>query len=249
MKNSILLLLFIFSSWQAYAKEWANSASLLEWSFPAEKISIHDSIHAFKNSPDNKGKYQVALKTPNGEGRRMTLELYQDKNLIHSFIVHPESSFIIHKGLLVYVSYLQLASGCSLTVFDLNSKKKLWKSQLHGIGPVSHSAYGNKVYLSLDKDRIMVKGNESSGKYIEIRNLHTGKLLGYKVFDLSEATIKKRKDWIQFFQVMRKKAIDAPKSKLTDTKRAAQIESNNNMIKLYTIQVNSQASSPKKDQL
>ena len=56
-------------------------------------------------------------------------------------------------------------------------------ASLKGIGPVTHSKYSNEVWLGvLDADTLIVHGNESFGKYVEIVDRKTGKTVGHKVF-------------------------------------------------------------------
>ncbi len=62
----------------------------------------------------------------------------------------------------------RISSGATLSSFDLASGAKLWSLPVQGLGPVSHSKYSNRVELAVIGGAIVVFGNESSGRYLEV---------------------------------------------------------------------------------
>lgn len=79
---------------------------------------------------------------------------------------------------LYYADYNRIASGTTVWAFDLRTGQVQWKTHLFGVGPVAHSKYRNDVSMRLDKDRLVVFGRESAGKYVEVLERATGKSIG-----------------------------------------------------------------------
>jgi len=46
------------------------------------------------------------------------------------------------------------------------------------MGPVEHSAYANAVRISVEAERVIVRGWESAGRYAEVLDARTGAILG-----------------------------------------------------------------------
>jgi hypothetical protein len=63
---------------------------------------------------------------------------------------------------------------------DLKTGKRLWKTNLQGLGPIAHTKYRNRVIIEVDDRRVTVYGNESSGRYVEQLDPRTGKTLANK---------------------------------------------------------------------
>lgn len=77
-----------------------------------------------------------------------------------------------------------IASGCVLIALDMVSGKRLWRTRLEALGPVGHSQYLNRVQLSFQPDHgLVVYGNESGGKYIEVVDPATGRSLSNRRVD------------------------------------------------------------------
>ena len=96
---------------------------------------------------------------------------------------HNRSVFTLQGDVLVYADFHPSSTGCSVVAFDLKAKKQLWKTQLHGIGPVTHFRYSNLVTLEIiNNDAVQVFGNESFGQYLEIVDLKTGKTVGHRKY-------------------------------------------------------------------
>ncbi len=108
------------------------------------------------------------------------------KELI-SFPGHFKTVFAAKQNILVFVSYGQGSNGATATAYDLNAEKELWNMRLDGIGRVKHFAYSNEVSMAIfgafeenSDGEVFVEGHESSGSYMEVRDLKTGKLLAHR---------------------------------------------------------------------
>ncbi|HJZ94559.1 MAG TPA: hypothetical protein VKE40_27080 [Gemmataceae bacterium] len=96
---------------------------------------------------------------------------------------HQGSVFFIRDNILYHTDYCTISSGCTVIAFDLKAKKKLWKTELKGLGPISHSKYRNLVRMDqVNGEVLAVYGQESAGRYVEFVELKTGKTVGNKVF-------------------------------------------------------------------
>jgi hypothetical protein len=74
------------------------------------------------------------------------------------------------------------SSGCAVAAY-VPKGERLWRSELKGLGPVDHSKYFNAVRVeAVGRDALAVYGKETSGRYVEIVSLQTGRTLGHKVF-------------------------------------------------------------------
>ena len=100
---------------------------------------------------------------------------------VHRWQTHPESAFLIKDKIVIYANFSMISSGCELRAYDLEKREEIWRSRLDGLGPVDHSKYRNRINMELRNDRVVVFGNESSGQYIESRDIKTGELIAHIV--------------------------------------------------------------------
>jgi hypothetical protein len=102
--------------------------------------------------------------------------------LNHSWTASPENLYdnnaeTVLIGNVLYIAFYHgISTGSSLYAYDMNTGKQIWKAnvkQLHA----EHSEYYNKVYLSAYKDKIIMEGIEAQGKYLQIFESLSGKLV------------------------------------------------------------------------
>ena len=124
--------------------------------------------------------YDVSVTNPKSERRNMlNVKISSGGETLCQWESHGEGAFVFAKSdsMVVYSQYSPIASGCRLVAFSLSDKKQMWQTDLKGIGPVEHSKYRNRINLILKDDRLIVYGNESSGKYIEVVDLNSGETI------------------------------------------------------------------------
>jgi len=80
-------------------------------------------------------------------------------------------------GKLYAALYSEIATGCRVLAQDAASGNVLWDTPLRGLGPSHHSKYSNLVQMRFIDDRLVVFGNESGGKYVEVLDPDSGQLL------------------------------------------------------------------------
>jgi hypothetical protein len=88
----------------------------------------------------------------------------------------PACDFILKDKLLFIANYHSIATGSSLYCFDLQTRKMKWTADVKQVN-ASHSEYSNKVTLSMFKGKIIMEGDEASGKYVQLFDSKTGKRL------------------------------------------------------------------------
>jgi len=81
---------------------------------------------------------------------------------------------------LYFIRYCPIATGCMLYKYDA-AGNKVFEAILNGVGDVSHSKYSNRVAFFIDKEKVIIIGNESHGRYYEERNGKDGSLIINKV--------------------------------------------------------------------
>src|SRR5262249_22606503 len=85
----------------------------------------------------------------------------------HAFDAHLGTAFLIHRGVLYRADFDPHSSGCAVEAYDLKARKRLWRSELKGLGPIDHSKYFNAVRLeAVDGKALAVYGKESAGRYV-----------------------------------------------------------------------------------
>jgi hypothetical protein len=106
-----------------------------------------------------------------------------DGKKVYFWTGHRGTAFLIRGNVLYYADFGSHSSGCSVVAFDLKARKRLWRSELKGLGPIDHSKYFNAVRMEpVDAQVLAVYGKESAGRYVEFVALKTGKTVGHKKF-------------------------------------------------------------------
>ncbi|HLT40375.1 MAG TPA: hypothetical protein VK034_29050, partial [Enhygromyxa sp.] len=77
---------------------------------------------------------------------------------------------------LVLISWSRIASGARARAWTLADGAPLWDRQLEGLGPQDHSKYSNLIQLEFADRLVIVRGQESHGRYLEALELATGAL-------------------------------------------------------------------------
>jgi hypothetical protein len=90
---------------------------------------------------------------------------------------HQGIVFTRWKDVLYIAEYDPIATGCAVVAVNLQTGENLWQTPLEGNSPEWHSKYRNSVNIETDGQRIIVNGNESHGRYVEILDIETGKRL------------------------------------------------------------------------
>jgi len=65
------------------------------------------------------------------------------------------------------VVYSQIATGADVIALDAWTGAELWRAPVHGVGPIGHSKYSNRVEARVVRGALVVQGNEAGGMYLE----------------------------------------------------------------------------------
>ena len=96
---------------------------------------------------------------------------------------NPNSAFVVVGELLYRTEFHPVATGMKVVAYDLANQTELWRTTLHGLGPIPHSGYRNwGANLQVYGDVIQVIGRESAGGYVEFVHRLTGESFAKRVF-------------------------------------------------------------------
>ncbi len=129
-------------------------------------------------------KYDVSLSSRKDNRHVLTITVLLGNRPVYSWQGHEHSVFAITGDRLYYANFHPSSDGGNIVAVDLKTGKELWTSQLKGLGGILHSAYRNLMTLSADDDSVEIFGNESMGRYFEIKKAATGETVGHKLFPM-----------------------------------------------------------------
>ncbi len=154
--------------------ETLSQQSLAEktpWSWPVETATPEACARHFGAG------YDVELKSRDVPSMPPMVEVRRDGKTIVSWRAHIASVFLRRADTLYYAEFSPYSSGCSIVAYHLNHGER-WKTPLWGIGPLGNSMYTNRVNMKLDGNHLIVFGDESAGRYIQLVDVRTGRIVG-----------------------------------------------------------------------
>jgi outer membrane protein assembly factor BamB len=166
------------------AIDYQKVADKTEWRWKDDEAT---PWHSFGKAPI---EYDLRLEQTSKKLYTVTITFGKDGKTLYSFDGHRNSVFRIVGNVLYYPQFHPSSSGAALVAVDLSTGKELWKTDLKGVGPVSHFKYRNLINMELSNETATVFGNESYGRYVEIVDLSTGKTVGHKKFQKDDTPDK-----------------------------------------------------------
>lgn len=135
--------------------------------------AVHDS-----------GGYRVTLSSDPASRAVVHVAVSAGGKELYAWRGHEGTVFRIVGDRLYYVLFNPAESGGTVVAVDLAHNAKIWKIALRALGPVAHSTYQTQFRIEAAGNPavIVVYGNESLGRYIEILDTNTGRTVGHKVF-------------------------------------------------------------------
>lgn len=163
----MLALVLLFAVNPAIDKiDYQKVADKAPWTFSEEKASLESCVKL------HLGAYDVRIVAV--KDRDMTVRVIKDRQELATFSGHSETALACAGDMLFVSEHSPISNGCEL--------QPAWKVRLKGLGPIPHSKYRNQVNVEADGKVVTVWGKEASGRYVEIIDAKTGKMLGHKVF-------------------------------------------------------------------
>jgi outer membrane protein assembly factor BamB len=157
-----------------------KSRPALNWRWSDEKATL---AYCTK---EHLADYEVELVEPEKYYTTINIRNKDDRKAIYSIIEgHKSIVFTRWQDTLFIAEFSPASSGCAVVALDLKTGKRIWRTDLEGIGPTGHSEYSNQVNIETDGDLVIVYGNEAHGKYVEQLNINTGKTVANTKFELS----------------------------------------------------------------
>jgi hypothetical protein len=114
---------------------------------------------------------------------RLKIRIMKGAKETYAWWGHKYSTFRVVGDRLYFVSFDIVSPGGTVLAVDLLTGKTLWQSELPPAGYPGHSFYRNRVILNADEETVSIYGNETGGRYFELKSAKTGKSLGRKTFD------------------------------------------------------------------
>jgi hypothetical protein len=171
----------------AARKELCKTAlEIKEFRFP-ESDSDSGLLHSLSQS----GDFRVHLIYDPKHQWDLEIKIERNGRELVSLWGHKASEFLIVRNVLYFANFDPSHTGCTVIAYDLTSSKKLWETELAAAEVPRHSAYSNRVKMTverltdLDKEgegEVVITGRESAGDYIEVLDQATGKQLAHKVY-------------------------------------------------------------------
>jgi len=119
-------------------------------------------------------KYDVTLSGDHRKPGEVTIVIARDQATVYQWMGHAHSVFQIVGDRLYYADYSIQGTGGAIVAVDLTTGKIVWREQLQALGPIEHSKYFNRMNLQADAYSVRVTGNESAGRYIEVKETAAG---------------------------------------------------------------------------
>jgi hypothetical protein len=127
-------------------------------------------------------KYTIVMVSKPNERYDLTFKVLHGEKVVYTWLGHVKSVFRIQEDRLYYARFSFSGSGGSVVAVDLSTGKELWDSPLQALGPIQHSQYLNLMNLDTNFDVVWVWGNETMGRYLEYKDVTTGKTVGHRIF-------------------------------------------------------------------
>jgi len=127
-------------------------------------------------------KYSIVMVSEPDHRFNLIFKILLGDKEVYSWSGHMNTVFRILRDRLYYARFLRSGSGGSVVAVDLSTGNELWHSRLQGIGLIQHSAYSNQMNLDANFEVVWVWGEESMGRYLEFKDVITGKTVGHRIF-------------------------------------------------------------------
>lgn len=135
------------------------------------------------------GRYQFQLETLVSRKYGLKISVLKNGKSAYSWEGHYYSVFRIENDRLYYADWDFSRSGGQVVAVDLENGKEIWRTSLNALGPIVHFQYLTRLNLKVTDHGITVYGDESQGRYIEVKDIGSGKTIGQKMFSVNETGV------------------------------------------------------------
>jgi hypothetical protein len=169
--------------------DYQEVADRWPWQWSPDRADLLTAVAFYR------GSYQVDIVKPKGDKERLRIGLTDDGREVFSWAGHRHSVFSQDGDVLFYADYWPDRTGCEIVARDLKAGKELWRTRLHGLGPIKHSGYSNRVAMEADHLLVTVRGKETLGRYLEFLDPRTGRILGHRIYE-GPYRLKRNGEWL-----------------------------------------------------
>ena len=156
--------------------DYQKAADSALWGWKDEKASPFEGIRLAG------AKYSIVMVSEPSDRDSLTFKIFHGDKEVYTWGGHMNTVFRILRDRLYYARFLRSGSGGRVVAVDLSAGKELWDSPLQGIGLIQHSTYRNQMNLDANFEVVWVWGEESMGRYLEFKDVITGKTVGHRIF-------------------------------------------------------------------
>ncbi|WP_165074903.1 hypothetical protein [Paludisphaera rhizosphaerae] len=156
-----------------------TAAEEMPWRWSDERALAKTSVRELG------GGYQARIEPIQENSRIPTITLTREGKDVYSWRGHDYSVFVVARDVLYYPDFSDHGAGCTVLAYDLTEGKLLWRTALWTTPQGNHSQYSNRINLEVDDHHLIVYGNESYGRYLELLDTQSGKIVGYRLIDVA----------------------------------------------------------------
>ena len=166
------------------AADWPAALKAREFKFDGERSGARNCAAAAR-----KAGAAVEISGDGELGRSVDIKVSIKDGKPVDVLGHSGSAFVVRDGVLFFADFSPYSNGCKLTAHDLKTGKQAWSKPVEGLGPIAHFKYNNRISLAIEKHPttdawgVVVTGWESAGRYIEVLDPATGKMLANRKYE------------------------------------------------------------------
>jgi hypothetical protein len=143
----------------------------------------HDTTYVlFDGAVQASGDYEIRIVAPqkkDGElPRDFVVELVKDDRRVLRFMAHGKTPIALRDDRLTYVDFDPAKPGGHVVHASLKEGRELWRSPLESVVFKGNSdGYVTRYRIDVGTEHVTIYGNESHGKYIEMKSLDDGRTI------------------------------------------------------------------------
>jgi len=126
--------------------------------------------------------YDIHIRSPHDQRRSLHFSIHRDGKTVYEWEGHHHTVFRLLGDRLYYPRFSYSSSGGEVVAVDLKTGDEIWQSPLKALGPIEHSAYLNRIVINANDEAVYIQGNESLGRYTEIKDTDTGQTIAHRIY-------------------------------------------------------------------
>jgi hypothetical protein len=157
------------------APDYQQVAQQTPWDWSDEKASLDYCVRKFLHD------YNVEVGPVKGE-EPVTVRILSGEREVYTFRAPVGTTLACSGRTLFLATFPPRSSNCEVEAIDLDTGKHLWKQQVQGLGPIPGLRCRHRLNIDTDGRAVILRGNEPTGRYVEILDSRTGKRTAHRIF-------------------------------------------------------------------